>query len=139
MYPYLSIGKVYNSDGFGITLKNSGNGLAKINSYQVYNDSVFFRDWFDVVKTSLPSSKIDYSMVKTAGNIKDEMLTPNEKIYLIFFNWSTETREFEKHFNNLKVSICYSSLLNDSWRVRIDESSTEIDECNVFIEKEFGL
>ena len=32
MYPYLTLGWVYNSDGFGVELKNSGNGLAKINS-----------------------------------------------------------------------------------------------------------
>lgn len=139
MYPYLSIGKVYNSDGFGISLKNSGNGLAKINSYQIYNDSIFFRDWFDVVKTNLPSSKIDYSMVKTAGNIKDEMLIPNEKVNLIFFNWSPETRKFENYFNDLKVEICYSSLLNDNWTVSLEVPSTEVSECMLEIEKEFGL
>lgn len=114
MYPYLSISKVYNGDGFGFELKNSGNGLARINSYQVYNDSVFFRSWFDVIKTNLPDSKIDYSMVKTAGNIRNEMLTPNEKVYLIFFKWTEETRAFENYFNDLKIKICYSSLLDEN-------------------------
>lgn len=139
MYPYLSISKIYNANGFGFTLKNSGNGLAKINSYQVFNDSVFFRSWFDVIKTNIPNSKIDYSMVKTAGNIKDEMLTPNEKVNLIFFKWSPETRAFEKHFNNLKIKICYSSLLNENWIVSNNKSRSQVDNCKLEIEKEFGI
>lgn len=139
MYPYLSISKTYNSEGFGFVVKNSGNGLARINSYQVFNDSIFFRSWFDVVKTSLPDSKIDYSMVKTAGNIRNEMLTPNEKVFLIFFKWTPETRAFESYFNDLKVTICYSSLLEENWLVSINKSSFLIDDCKLSIEKEFGL
>jgi len=57
IYPYLTIGSSYTSKGFGIELKNSGNGLAKINSYQIYNDSIYFKDWFDVLQTLAPDAK----------------------------------------------------------------------------------
>jgi len=38
----------YNGEGFGFRLDNSGNGLAKINSYQLYNDSIYFNSWFEL-------------------------------------------------------------------------------------------
>jgi len=139
MYPYLSISKTYNSNGFGIAVTNSGNGLAKVNSYQLFKEGIFFRDWFDVVMTSIPGSKIDYTMVKTSGNIKDEMITPNESVNLIFFQWSPETRAFQKHFEDLQVKICYSSLLDDSWIVTTMEASTTTEECVIQVEREFGL
>ncbi len=43
MFPYLTVSRIYNSEGFGIRIKNSGNGLARIDSYQVFNDSIFQR------------------------------------------------------------------------------------------------
>ena len=31
MYPYITVGWTFSGQGFGVELKNSGNGLAKIN------------------------------------------------------------------------------------------------------------
>ncbi|WP_424003677.1 hypothetical protein [Maribacter sp. IgM3_T14_3] len=139
MFPYLTITKTYNSEGYGIIIKNSGNGLAKINSYQVYNDSIHFRDWFDVLQNLSPESKIDYSMINTVGSIQNEMITPNEKLNLIFLRWNDETRLFENNLSSLKVKICYSSLLGESWMVTDDTTSNLVDNCSFEIEKEFGL
>lgn len=139
MFPYLTITKTYNSEGYGIIIKNSGNGLAKINSYQVYNDSIHFRDWFDVLQTLSPESKIDYSMINTVGSIQNEMITPEEKLNLIFLRWNDETRLFEKHLSALKIRMCYSSLLDESWVVSDNITSTLVDACAVEMEKEFGL
>ncbi|MEL6918260.1 MAG: hypothetical protein AAFO99_11085 [Bacteroidota bacterium] len=139
MYPYLTIGKVYNSKGFGITLKNSGNGLAKINSYQIYNDSVYFKDWFDILQVLAPESKkIDYSIISTEGNIRDEMVTPDEEVNLIFLEWTDETRILERRINSLRIKICYSSLLDDHWQVNQSAPQEMDDACILEIEKEFG-
>lgn len=139
MFPYLTITKTYNAEGYGIVIKNSGNGLAKINSYQVYNDSIYFRDWFDVLQTLSPDSKIDYSMINTVGSIQNEMITPNEKLNLIFLRWNDETRLFEKYLSSLNIRICYSSLLEENWVVTDNANNTLVDKCIAVIENEFGL
>lgn len=139
MFPYLTITKTYNSDGYGIIIKNSGNGLAKINSYQVYTDSIHFKDWFDVLQTLSPESKINYSMINTVGSIQNEMITPEEKLNLIFLRWTDETRLFEEFLDMLKIRICYSSLLEEHWVVTDNNTSTLINRCAVEMEKEFGL
>lgn len=114
MYPYLTMGKTYNSEEFGTTLKNSSNSLARINSCQIYNDSIYFKDWIDILKTIVPEAKsIDFSIISTNGNIRNKMVTPNEEVNLIFLQWTDETRTLEKKMKSLKVKICYSSLLDE--------------------------
>lgn len=139
MYPYLTSGMSYNGEGFGFILKNSGNGLAKINSYQVYNDSLYFNDWFEAVEYYMPEAKeINYGIVKTVGNIKDQMITPRDEVFLFFLKWTPETRILEKRVKDLKVRICYSSLLEDHWLLEND-IPTQIDEpCRIDTRKEFN-
>jgi len=140
MYPYLTIGKVYNADGFGIRLKNSGNGLAKINSYQIYNDSIHFKDWVEVVQILAPEAKrINYSVIKTSGGIQNEIITADEQIDLIFLQWTDETKKLEKVVQSLKVKICYSSLLDDHWLIN-NHTPVELGEpCRMESSKEFNL
>ncbi|MFY0629016.1 MAG: hypothetical protein JXR05_01475 [Flavobacteriaceae bacterium] len=141
MYPYVTIGWTYNSEGFGVELTNSGNGLAKINSYKVFNDSIYFREWYDVIKVYMPEAKnIDYSLVETAGNIRDQMIAPGESKKLIFLKWTDETRILEKRIQErMKVLISYSSLLNEHWLIE-DRIPIEIDaNYQISIEEEFGF
>lgn len=138
MYPHLSIGKVYNDRGFGIELKNSGNGLAWINSYQVFNDSIYFRDWMDVVQTLVPeTTKINYNVFGTAGSLRNKILTPNEEVQLIFFRWTPETRILEKFMSDLNVKLCYSSLLKEHWELS-EEVPVQLNEaCDIEMSQEF--
>ncbi|TMM57204.1 hypothetical protein FEE95_11995 [Maribacter algarum] len=140
MFPYLTLGKIYNSDGFGIRLKNSGNGLAKINSYKIHNDSMYFKDWEQVVQILAPEAKnINYSIIKTSGGIQDEIITPDEDLNLIFLQWTDETRKLEKTIKSLKIEICYSSLLDDYWTVQGKVPVESSKKCRVDLEMEFGL
>lgn len=140
MYPYLTVGKLYNSKGFGFVLKNSGNGLAKVNSYKVHNDSIHFRDWFDVLQNVMPEAQnINYGTIKTAGNIRKQMITPGETVNLIFFNWTPETRKLEKRLEDIQVEICYSSLLDEHWSIKNEIPIEQDDSCELELEKEFGF
>tara|TARA_R110002073_G_scaffold326975_1_gene507309 strand:+ start:18681 stop:19241 length:561 start_codon:yes stop_codon:yes gene_type:complete len=140
MYPYLTIDMRYNENGFGIILKNSGNGLAKITSYKVFNDSIHFREWLDVLQTYMPEAKnINYGSINTEGNIRNQMIPPGESKSLIFIKWTDETRELEKRMQDIKVSVSYSSLLNEHWIVE-DGIPKQIEEPFSFlIEEEFGF
>lgn len=140
MYPYLTLGWVYNSEGFGVELKNSGNGLAKINSYQVFNDSLYFKDWMQVVKTYMPTSTtISYSNVTTSGNIRNLMIRPNETKKLIFVEWNEESRVLNSLLENLDIHISYESLLDEHWLIKDGIPEQINSKIKINIEKEFGL
>ena len=139
MYPYLVAGRTYNSQGFGYRVKNSGNGLAIINSYRVYNDSTYFKGWLEVVQALAPEAdSIHYNIIRTDGDIRNKIITPNEELQLVFFPWTPETRVLEKKFSNMKVDICYSSLLEEHWTL-VEGLPVEIDRaCKPDLTKEFG-
>lgn len=141
MYPYLTIGWTYTGEGFGVQLKNSGNGLAKVNSYKVFNDSIYFREWLDVIKHYYPEAKgINYSLFSSDGNVRDQMISPGETKTLFFLKWTEETRELEKRIGGgLKVTICYSSLLDESWIIQDKTPELINEKCKVLMEQEFGL
>lgn len=140
MYPYLTYNWSYTGEGFGIELKNSGNGLAKITSYKVYNDSIYFRDWIDVLHHYMPEAKtIGYASISTSGNIRDQMISPGETKQLIFIKWNEESRVLETKTRDLKISVCYSSLLDEHWAIH-DKIPKKIDKpLPFFIEQEFGF
>lgn len=140
MYPYLTIGYTYNSKGFGIELKNSGNGLAKINSYKVFNDSAYFKDWLHIIRTYMPESKkTGYSNIITSGNIRNLMISPNETKKLIFINWNDETRILHSRLENLEVSISYESLLNEYWIIEDGIPAKIESKSRINKDEEFGL
>lgn len=140
MFPYLTVGKQYNAEGFGIRLENNGNGLAKVHSYQIYNDSIYFRDWFDVIATYAPEAKnINYNIMSTDGSLRNQIITPLEKVNLISLQWTAETRVLEQRLADLKIKICYSSLLDEYWILE-EEAPVKINSpCPIQMEREFGL
>lgn len=140
MYPYLTIDWKYNGEGFGVVVKNSGNGLAKITSYKVFNDSIYFREWLDALQTYMPESKnINYGTITTAGNIRHQMIPPGESKQLIFIKWTDETRVLEKKVNNLKITLSYSSLLNEHWKIEEGLPRKINKPLPFLIEQEFGF
>lgn len=140
MFPYLTVGKQYNAEGFGFRLENNGNGLAKIHSYQIYNDSIYFRDWFDVIATYVPEAQnINYNIMSTDGYLQNQIITPLEKVNLIALQWTAETRVLEQRLGDLKIKICYSSLLDEHWVLEGDAPIGIDGPCPIQKEREFGL
>jgi hypothetical protein len=140
MYPYVTVDKVYNSQGYGFRIKNTGNGLAKINTYQIFNDSLYFKEWMDVAKTLAPEvNQIDYEVIKTAGDIRNQMLPPGEVLNLLFLNWTPETRKLETYLKGIDIRICYSSLLEENWLIE-DGTPLEINApCKSDSARDFGF
>lgn len=138
MFPYLSISGLYNGEGFGLMIYNNGNGLAKVESYQISYKGQVFKDWLQALKLLAPKAKnIDYNIVKTSGNIRNEMVVPGIRTNLIFLDWTEETRLLEKKFKDIDIRICYSSLLQEYWVITKDERQ-QVDSCKIDSDKEFG-
>lgn len=139
MYPYVTGGIFYSGEGFGFRIKNSGNGLARVTSYQLFNDKRHFKDWLEAINYYMPEAdSINYGIIQTAGNIRNEMLIPKEEISLFFLKWTPETRILQKRIGDLKISICYSSLLDEHW---IMENGTPVavdSPCKIDLTKEFS-
>jgi hypothetical protein len=139
MYPYVTVGKTYNGKGFGIEVENSGNGLARIDSYKIHLEDNYFEDWSDILSSLAPEAKnIDYSLISTAGNIRNKMISPGETKNLIFLKWTPETRILEKRFRYLKVEICYSPLLGEHWTITNEIPLKIMDKCNIVPSEEFN-
>ena len=138
VYPYLTLGPFFNGNGFGIYVRNSGMGLAKINSYQVFNDDKYFKNWQEVMDFYAPEGHgINYN-VMSSNSIKDEMIIPKERVDIIRLPWNDETRKLAEKFANLKVKICYSSLLEDHWMIELQGKAEAIENpCEVNEQKEF--
>ncbi|MTB53621.1 hypothetical protein [Lewinella sp. W8] len=121
MFPYLTLGRTYNAEGFGVVVKNSGIGLARINSVTLTDGDRYFNDWSEVIEAHLPDSLVfGYDMYRTS-QLNEEIVTPNEEVTLFFVEWTPVTRAYEAATRDLTMEICYSSLLGDSWMVRNDE------------------
>ncbi|MEM6964293.1 MAG: hypothetical protein AAF573_05975 [Bacteroidota bacterium] len=128
LFPYLTVGIFFGADGFGFYLKNSGTGLAKINSYQIFDGENYFKDWTEVIDYYLPEGHhIDYGIMSSNG-IQDEMITPEERITLCKLQWTEESRLLQQRIGNLKIKICYSSLLDNYWQVNIDNERVALSE-----------
>lgn len=138
VYPYLSIGTFYNGNGFGMFVKNSGTGLARINSYQVHVGDTYFQNWLEVVDHYAPEGHgIDYDIM-SSNLLHEEIITPNERVNIFEVQWTDETREISEKVDDLEIKICYSSLLDDYWEVKNDKSRRELNRaCVPIAEREF--
>lgn len=137
VYPHLTLWRNYNSEGFGVNIKNSGTGLATINSIQLTDGERYFKDWPDLVAHYLPDSlAFGYDKMRV-NTLNGEVLTPGEEVKLFSVKWSPAIRKFEQKSRDLTMRICYSSLLNDSWLLENDQRQELSSPCRRIEEKEF--
>ncbi len=85
------------------------------------------------------AKKIDYSVINTGGNIRNQMITPGETVNLIFLQWTPETRVLEKRIRGIKITLCYSSLLEEYWLINEGVPSEIEEPCEIKMEEEFGF
>lgn len=138
MYPYLSLSNDYSGEGFGLSIRNSGSGLARINSVQLTDGEQHFRNWLDVIQTYLPDSlQFGYDLLR-ANTLNDRILIPGEEMELFFVQWTPATRMLEEDFRDLDMIICYSSLLDDYWELRGGKHHTLNGPCEQERSKEFN-
>ncbi len=138
MYPHLMLGNSYNSTGYGWKLKNGGNGIARIRSFKISQNSVFFKDWQDVI-SSVSGGKfsLDYNIMST-GKVREVLLAAGEEINIFSVRWTELSRELEPLTTSLNIEICYESLLGDTWLLK-DEIVNEIEEgCDIVKSQEFN-
>ena len=137
MYPYLSVKRSYTAEGFGIYLKNSGTGLAKVNSIEVYEGDQYFTNALDIVQKKVPDSlAFGYEIIR-ANNVFNEVVTPNESICLFAVPWNEVTRALEAEMRDFNIRICYSSLLDDYWVLENDDHFELEEPCKPASEKQF--
>lgn len=117
MYFYLIVGKFYNGDGFGLWFINIGNGLVKVYFYQVFNDFIFFKDWFDVIVIYVLEVKdINWNIMSLDGYFCNQMIMFLEEKILIFVWWMFEFCLLERWLGGFRVRVCYFLLLDEYWK-----------------------
>ncbi|WP_281540649.1 hypothetical protein [Maribacter aestuarii] len=138
MYSFLTIKRIYNSEGFGYVLKNSGNGLAQINTYQVSYDGNHFQNWQDLVNSFMPEGEqVNYNSMRS-NSISEQMITDGESVDLFFIAWNNLTQNLLPELESIDIEICYSSLLGESWVINNSQMRSSIkSECFINTEKQF--
>jgi len=128
IYPHLTLGINYNSEGFQVFVKNSGTGLAKIRKVEVYSEEKAFRDWMEIIAYYLPDGpSIGYDIM-SQNQFSGQVLPANESITLFGLPWETgsDTRNaavrlLESHIRKLSYGICYCSVMDDCWLLENDQ------------------
>lgn len=126
VYPHLTLWRSYSESGFSINVKNSGTGLARINSVQLTDGEKYFRSWPELIANYLPDSLVfGYDKI-SANGINGQVITPGEQVRLFSVGWTPSVRKFEEQIRGLKLRICYASLLDDYWLLE-NEKRTELN------------
>ena len=87
MFPFITVSRHYSDKGFKVIARNSGTGLARINSVEITNGTDYYTGWLDIVEAYLPDSlAFGYDLLRT-NTINELMITPNENVELfsVFF------------------------------------------------------
>lgn len=115
VYPHLSLSRHYTSEGFSVVVKNSGTGLAIVNSVQLTDGDRYFKNWPEMISHYMPDSlALGYDRIKSSS-VNGEVLTPGEEVTLFEVDWLPGVRKLELATRDLKLRLCYSSLLEDNW------------------------
>ncbi|MEO0725034.1 MAG: hypothetical protein AAFZ63_10865 [Bacteroidota bacterium] len=137
MFPFVTASRAYNNDGFRLEVRNSGTGLAKINSVLITDGEEYYTNWLEVIEAYLPDSLVfGYDKLKM-NTINGLIITPNESVNLFSVLWSPATRMLEERTRNLQLIICYSSLLDDHWKLEDGVQQPIAEPCDRIEEQEF--
>lgn len=137
MFPFITVSRHYSDKGFKVIARNSGTGLARINSVEITNGTDYYTSWLDIINSYLPDSlAFGYDLLRT-NTINELMITPNEKVELFSVLWSPATRLLEERTRNLDIVVCYSSLLNDHWRLQEGIQQEIAEPCERIEERQF--
>lgn len=125
LYPHLTLGSGYSSEGFYITLKNSGTGLAIIKSVEVNCRETYFPDWSAVYDHYLPEDHNVGWNVVSASSVQESVLIPGEEVNIFSTQWNPETRILVDSLETLNFKIQYASLLEEHWEISTDKRTPE--------------
>ncbi len=104
---------------------------------QLTDGERYFSNWPEVVRAYLPDSlTFGYEQISSSG-INGQVLTPGEQVSLFSLKWNPATRQFEEQSRDLKLRICYSSLLEDYWLLENEERTALNRPCRRVEENEF--
>ena len=138
VYPHLDFGERYNSNGFSIIAKNTGTGLAIINSVEVFDGDRNFNNWLDIIDHYMPPDHgIDYDVMGST-QINGKVIPAGEEVRVFFIPWSDKSRALVNRLINLDYRICYCSLLEDCWEITKDKQfPASIGKCEFNTEVSF--
>jgi len=83
VYPHLTLWRSYSGEGFSVNVKNSGTGLAIVNSMQLTNGERYYPDWPNLVANFLPDSLAFGYDKMSVNEINGEVITPGEEAWLL--------------------------------------------------------
>ena len=117
VWPYLEF-SYSNIDGFSYNLKNKGVGPAIIKWIVVKIDGIPIKSWKEYGKKifEVDKSNVDY----VSSFISERVISSNENIRIILFKDPATIRTVLKNISRISFQICYSSIFDDHWIIKMD-------------------
>ena len=117
LYPHLIFESGYSGEGFRLTVRNSGTGIAMVKSVEVSCRDHFFTGWEEIFDYFLPEGhQVGWNVVG-ASTITESVLIPGEMVTVFRTPWNPETRVLVDSLGELNFKIQYGSLLEDHWEI----------------------
>lgn len=113
VWPHVELATVVSSTGATLSLENGGIGPAIIKSVVITVDSRSRRQWDDVLAALMGSAPKAYSHV----TVVDHALRAGEKTVVLALDGKDMPPQFWQAMGRVGVTICYSSVFNESWEL----------------------
>lgn len=136
-FPYLDLKLNYDGEGFSISLRNNGTGLARIESMRIHEDERYYTSWLEYVEAKLPDSLVFGYETLRANTVNEEIIVPNTEVVLFGVPWNEATRRLEPLLREVEYRICYASLLDEYWVLENDQYYEIDGPCERSSEREF--
>lgn len=126
LWPHLSIGMSYNSEGFRFGAINHGTGPALIKSVVIKKDNTYFNSWDSIIANIMPGNHdISYNIYRTS-EFNKTVIPAGERRVFFGVSWNAETRQLSKGLQQLSFEVIYCSILDDCWIIKDGNSPEEI-------------
>lgn len=128
VWPFVTMGQQYSSEGFALLASNKGIGPAKVESVRIWAKGKQVTELEEILDEILGENHgITYNDYGLNG-INKSVLEPGYEKPLLRFNWTDATREFQQKLYLINIEVVYSSILGDCWKLSLKQKN-EPCEC----------
>lgn len=121
-WPYIDVRQSYSSAGFSIETSNKGVGPARIRHAALLLDGKPVVDLDAAIRATLADDAFSYEVYRTS-KLAPGVMSADESLSFFAVPWEPRTRKLVDAWRNrIDAEICYCSVYNDCWTVRMSRS-----------------
>ncbi|MEM6396397.1 MAG: hypothetical protein AAF741_08625 [Bacteroidota bacterium] len=123
VWPHLKLYQSYNSEGFRIMGTNYGTGPAIVKSVEATFDGEPVAEINQLLDKMLPGRTMGYNEIGV-NKLSGTVFKPEEDRMLLSLPWNEESKAMLENLGRVNLTVCYESVLGDSWYFDFAEDET---------------